>query len=47
MEMSLIPGGTRNGVSGLSFRATVMKSRKIGAANCAAWAWLPSERGRS
>ncbi len=31
-----MPGGTRNGVSGLSFSATIMKSRKIGAAKSAA-----------
>ena len=30
-EISLMPGGTRNGVSGVSFSAIFMKSRKIGA----------------
>ena len=30
-EMSLMPGGMRNGVSGVSFSAIFMKSRKIGA----------------
>ena len=31
-----MPGGMRNGVAGLSLSATFMKSRKIGAARCAA-----------
>ena len=30
-EMSLMPGGMRNGVSGVSLSAIFMKSRKIGA----------------
>ena len=30
-EMSLIPGGMRKGVSGVSLSAIFMKSRKIGA----------------
>ena len=43
-----MPGGTRNGVGGLSFSAICMKSRKIGAGILAGrWRALPSERGLS
>jgi len=45
--MSLMPGGTRNGVAGLSFSDICMKSRKIGAANWPPVAELPSEAGLS
>ena len=42
-----MPGGTLNGVAGLSASATFMKSRKIGAAYWPAVAELPRERGLS
>ena len=46
-RISLMPAGTRNGVAGLSFSATVMKSRKIGAAYWPAVAEVPSDFGLS
>ena len=42
-----MPGGTRNGIGGLSASAICMNSVKIGAARTPPVSPLPSERGLS
>ena len=43
MRTKLMPSGTRNGVDGLSFSASIMKSRNTGAATGPPYPALPPD----